>query len=157
MNCFVHKISKRKVLSCVYRRQSTAEAEQSVNSRFVQSAKDAIKAGERYGSLLLASFTVLGGVIGLSFYIAQQSGQIKLLIEKQKASEKLADERQKANEKLADEKQKANEKLADAMDEKLTLLMNEKANVATAEATKVALENFLKYSYSTEYKDMRKP
>ena len=146
MNCFVHKISKRKVLSCVYRRQSTVEAEQSVNSRFVQSAKDAIKAGERYGSLLLASFTVLGGVIGLSFYIAQQSGQIKLLIEKQKASEKLADERQKANEKLAD-----------AMDEKLTLLMNEKANVATAEATKVALENFLKYSYSTEYKDMRKP
>jgi len=153
MNCFVHKISKRKVLSCVYRRQSTVEAEQSVNSRFVQSAKDA---GERYGSLLLASFTVLGGVIGLSFYITQQSGQIKLLIEKQKASEKLADERQKANEKLADEKQKANEKLADAMDEKLTLLMNEKANVATAEATKVALENFLKYSYSTEYKDMRK-
>ena len=146
MNCFVRKISKRKVLLCVYRRQSTVEVEQSVNSRFVQSAKDAIKAGERYGSLLLASFTVLGGVIGLSFYIAQQSGQIKLLIEKQKASEKLADERQKANEKLAD-----------AMDEKLTLLMNEKANVAAAEATKVALENFLKYSYSTEYKDMRKP
>ena len=146
MNCFVRKISKRKVLSCVYRRQSTVEVEQSVNSRFVQSAKDAIKAGERYGSLLLASFTVLGGVIGLSFYITQQSGQIKLLIEKQKASEKLADERQKANEKLAD-----------AMDEKLTLLMNEKANVAAAEATKVALENFLKYSYSTEYKDMRKP
>ena len=113
MNCFVHKISKRKVLSCLYRRQSTVEAEQSVNSRFVQSAKDAIKAGERYGSLLLASFTVLGGVIGLSFSIAHQSGQIKLLIEKQKASEKLADERQKANEKLAD-----------AMDEKLTLLMN---------------------------------
>jgi hypothetical protein len=142
MNCFVRKISKRKVLLCVYRRQSTVEVEQSVNSRFVQSAKDAIKAGERYGSLLLASFTLLGGVIGLSFYITQQSGQIKLLIEKQKASEKLADERQKAYEKLA---------------EKLTLLMNEKANVATAEATKVALENFLKYSYSTEYKDMRKP
>ena len=45
MNCFVHKISKRKVLLCVYRRQSTVEAEQSVNSRFVQSAKDAIKQG----------------------------------------------------------------------------------------------------------------
>jgi predicted aminopeptidase len=157
MNCFVRQISKRKVLLCGYRRQSTVEAEQSANSRFVQSVKDAIKGGERYGSLLLASFTVIGGVIGLSFYIAQQGGQIKLLIEKQKANEKLADERQKANEKLADKIQKANEKLTDAMDEKLTLLMNEKANVATAEATKAALENFLKYSYSTEYKDMRKP
>jgi hypothetical protein len=154
MNCFVRQISKRKVLLCGYRRQSTVEA---ANSRFVQSAKDAIKAGEQYGSFLLASFTVIGGVIGLSFYIAQQGGQIKLLIEKQNSSEKLADERQKASEKLADERQKANEKLADAIDEKFTLLMNEKANVATAEATKAALENFLKYSYSTEYKDMRKP
>jgi hypothetical protein len=139
MNCFVRQISKRKVLLCGYRRQSTVEA---ANSRFVQSAKDAIKAG----SFLLASFTVIGGVIGLSFYIAQQGGQIKLLIEKQNSSEKLADERQKANEKLAD-----------AIDEKFTLLMNEKAKIATAEATKAALENFLKYSYSTEYKDMRKP
>ena len=50
-----------------------------------------------------------------------------------------------------------NEKLK-ASDEKiasLEKLMDEKINSSVQKSVHVALENFLKYSYSNEYKDMR--
>ena len=92
------------------------------NNDFGNSVKDALKAGEKYGTLSLAVLAFLGAVVGVSTTL-------------------------KAN----DEKFKANDdKIAS-----LEKLMDEKINSSVQKSVHVALENFLKYSYSNEYKDMR--
>ena len=92
------------------------------NNAFGNSVKDALKTGEKYGTLSLAILAILGAVAGVSTTLTAN------------------DEKLKAND----------EKIAS-----LEKLMDEKINSSVQKSVHVALENFLKYSYSNEYKDMR--
>ena len=103
------------------------------NNTFGNSVKDALKAGEKYGTLSVAVLAVLGAVAGVSTTL------------------KANDEKLKASIEMTNEKLKTSiEKLAS-----LEKLMDEKINSSVQKSVHVALENFLKYSYSNEYKDMR--
>ena len=161
---------KNKLLVYMSRSKSTA-AEQPFNGRLYETSKEAMRAGEKYGPLLLTFTTFLGGVIGLSWYVSRQNAQLDEVKKNLIASDKLAIERkttvdeklvlieQVMKERLIALEQVMNEKEKVANEKAITAekVANEKVNAATHEATKVALENFLKYSYSSEYKDMRKP
>ena len=76
----------------------------------------------------------------------------------EKLNKDLINEKLKANnEKLKASIEMTNEKLK-TNDEKiasLEKLMDEKINSSVQKSVHVALENFLKYSYSNEYEDMR--
>ena len=95
------------------------------NNEFCNSVKDALKVGEKYATLYLAVLAVLGAVAGVSSILTKIEFQYKKL-------------------KARDEKIASLEKL-----------MNEKINSSVQKSVHVALENFLKYSCSNEYKDMR--
>ena len=165
---------KNKLLVYMSRSKSTA-AEQPFNGRLYETSKETMRAGEKYGPLLLTFTTFLGGVIGLSWYVSRQNAQLDEVKKNLIASDKLAIERKTtvdeklvlieqvmkerliALEQVMNEKAIAAEKVANEKAITAEKVANEKVNAATHEATKVALENFLKYSYSSEYKDMRKP
>jgi len=96
------------------------------NNAFGNSVKDALKAGEKYGTLSLAVLAILGAVAGVSTTLTAN------------------------NKKIASLEKAYYEKIAS-----LEKLMDEKINSSVQKSVHVALENFLKYSYSNEYKDMR--
>ena len=150
------------------------------NNTFGNSVKDALKAGEKYGTLSLVVIAFLGAVAGVSATLTANYEKRKANYEKLKANDeklKAYDEKLKAN----DEKPKAsikmlaslkklnhdqmNEKLQ-AYDEKLKAydqkiaslekLMDAKINSSVQKSVHVALENFLKYSYSNEYMNNNK-
>ena len=105
------------------------------STAFDNSVKDALKTGEKYGTLSLAILAILGAVAGVSITLTANDEKIKSL-------EKLMNE--KINSSASDEKIASLEKL-----------MDEKINSSVQKSVHVALENFLKYSYSNEYKGMR--
>jgi hypothetical protein len=132
------------------------------NNTFGNSVKDALKAGEKYGTLSVAVLAVLGAVAGVSTTLKANDEKLKASIEMTNEKLKTNDEKlaslEKLNKDLINEKLKANNEKIKANNEKiasLEKLMDEKINSSVQKSVHVALENFLKYSYSNEYEDMR--
>ena len=125
------------------------------STAFDNSVKDALKTGEKYGTLSLAILAILGAVAGVSITLTANDEKIKSLekLMNEKINSSASDEKIASLEKLMDEK--INSSASDEKIASLEKLMDEKINSSVQKSVHVALENFLKYSYSNEYKGMR--
>ena len=113
-------------------------------TKFSDTARDALEGGVKYSPLILAvagAVSVLGGVI-LEFSSLQ--AQITLAGEKIKSIESSTREKIKSIESSTGEKIKSIESST-----------GEKINASVDKSVRIALEDFLKYSYSSEFECMR--
>ena len=117
-------------------------------TKFSDTARDALEGGVKYSPLILAvagAVSVLAGVI-LEFSSLQ--AQITLAGEKLKTIESLY-------EKLMNEKIKSIESSIGEKIKSIESSTGEKINASVDKSVRIALEDFLKYSYSSEFEGMR--
>ena len=128
-------------------------------TKFSDTARDALEGGVKYSPLILAvagAVSVLAGVI-LEFSSLQ--AQITLAGEKLKSIESAAGEKLKSveslYEKLMNEKIKSIESSIGEKIKSIESSTGEKINASVDKSVRIALEDFLKYSYSSEFEGMR--
>ena len=116
----------------------------STKTNFSDISRDALEGSIKYSPLILTGIAFITFITGVTLEFSSLQAQITLANEKIKSIEN-------SNEKLlkaTDVKIKANH------DEKMKAV-DEKINASVEKSVRIALENFLKYSYSAEFIGMR--
>ena len=132
-------------------------------STFSDISRDALEGGIKYSPLIVTAIGIVTFITGITLEFSSLQSQITLANEKiisiEQVNERIMDAKIKSTDekiKSTDEKIKsvelANEKI---IDEKVKAI-DEKINASVEKSVRVALENFFKYSYSNEFKGLRR-
>ena len=127
----------------------------STKPTFSDISRDALEGGIKYSPLIVTAIGIVTFITGITLEFSSLQSQITLASEKiisiEQVNERIMDAKIKSTDEKIKSVELANEKI---IDEKVKAI-DEKINASVEKSVRVAL-NFFKYSYSNEFKGLRR-